>query len=442
MRRRLLLSLLTCAGLVAGGCSSGDDGAATGGVTVATPVPTRARLPVAPSTAVAPTVATRPPTTVTTVATTPTTAPIDPKGIAVTQGAYAGCTGRVVGKAVPFPAPLVALDVAGAVRWSVCPGTAGEATEPVNLGPTVGAVLVANGDGSRTFFALTHDGAPAWSAPMAGSLLADHTSTAYAVNPAGVEPRTRALDAATGQERWNAPGEQALAARADAVVLLAGGAAPQLVVRDPASGAVRWTQPVLSAATTAGLAGNVVVAVSQIAGGDGATVPSVAVRDLGSGTGLWAEDLTGALATFVVDDALLVFNGDGTTTARAAANGRTRWSLPGTPLARVGGGGVTGDGHVFLGPAGDNPNVRVVEVATGTVRWTAGGSELHQQALGAGGGLLLFHTSLQGVEAVDLTTGAGRWSFDPPPSGTTTSHTNAVDVPGDLVLVAMGWTAR
>src|SRR5512146_2291032 len=113
VRRRLVLVLLAAAALVAGGCASGDDDA-TSGATGAVSVPTRAQLPVAPSTRVG--LPTAPPTSAP--AATTTTAPPDPPSVKVTAGSYATCPTRTKGQTCP--APLVVLGVDGTLKWTVC----------------------------------------------------------------------------------------------------------------------------------------------------------------------------------------------------------------------------------------------------------------------------------------------------------------------------------
>jgi outer membrane protein assembly factor BamB len=432
LSRRLFLTLLTCIGLVAAGCSSDDDSADS--VRVGT-IPTRARLPVAPSTT------TGPPTTAgTPTATTTTAAPADPKGFVVTPAAYAACTGRG-SRGASLPAPLVALDVNGGVLWSACSRGEGASTEPIDLGPTVGAVFVADADGTRTFHALTRDGQVAWSTPLPGaSLVTDHASTVYVVTPEGAEAGTRALDAATGQERWRVPVEEARAARPETVVLVADAPAVELVARDPTTSERRWAQPLASVPTSVGIAGDVVVAVTESPGADPSVpVRTIAAYDLATGELRWSRDRNDVGTAVVVGDTLLVWGTDDTTASLDLATGAERWRRLGRPLGGVGGVGVAADGMVFLSAASGDTNVRVVDLGTGQSRWSTGAADLRAQALGAGAGLLLFFTSLRGVEAVDLATGAGRWSFDfPPTPGTTTS---GVSVSPDLVLVTVGASA-
>ncbi len=138
----------------------------------------------------------------------------------------------------------------------------------------------------------------------------------------------------------------------------------------------------------------------------------------------------------MVDDVILAWGTDDTTSALDPANGAQQWRRPGRPLGGAGGFAVSSDGLLFLGNSSSDPNVRVVDLATGASRWSTGATDLRAQSLGAGAGLLLFFTSLEGVEAVDMATGDGRWSFDFPPSPGTS--TNAVTVSADVVLVAIG----
>jgi outer membrane protein assembly factor BamB len=344
---------------------------------------------------------------------------------------------------VTFPASLVELDVtSGAVKWSACPAQPGEAQQPVDMGPTVGAVFVPDADGVRTFHAFTRDGKAAWTAPLPGTVLApDHASTVYLGSAQAGEVRTRALDATTGQERWTVPGEEARVAQPDAVVLVAPGPPAQVVVRDPAAGAGRWAQPLAAAPTSVAVSGDAVVAVFPAAPTEGAApVPSVAVFDIGTGQPRWVRNLIDAGAAVVVDDTILVWGTDDTTAALSVADGTQRWRRPGRPLGGAGGFAVSGDGLLFLGSASADPSVRVVELGTGASRWTTGSTDLRAQSLGAGTGLLLFFTSLKGVEAVDMATGDGRWSFDWPPAPG--FSTNAVTVSPDIVLVAIGHGPR
>jgi outer membrane protein assembly factor BamB len=436
--RRLLPALLMCAALVAGGCSSDDDGTATAAGET-TSFHTRALLPTAPSTLVPPpTTPTTASTGPTPAATTTTAAPAaDPTGVTISAGPNVSCASQS-GQRATFPASLVILDVAsGAVKWSACQRRPGDAVQPVDLGPTVGAVFVP-GDQVRTFHAFTREGQPAWTAPLPNTtLVPDHASTVYVGSTQAGEVRTRALDAATGQERWTVPGEDARAASPDAVVLVAAGPPAQIVVRDPASGAGRWAQGLVGAPTAVAISGDAVVAVFPAAPAEGAApVPSVAVYDINTGQARWVRNLTDAGAAAVVDGAILVWGTDDTTAALDVGTGAQRWRRPGRPLGGVGGFGVSADGLLFLGSATAEPSVRVVELATGVSRWTTGSTDLRAQALGAGSGLLLFFTSLKGVEAVDMATGDGRWSFDWQPSPGTT--TTGVVVSADVALVSVG----
>jgi hypothetical protein len=297
-------------------------------------------------------------------------------------------------------------------------------------------------DGTRTFQAFTREGQAAWNLPLAGaSVTADHTSTAYVSSTAPGAPAVRALDATTGQERWAVPAvEEVRAARPDAIALLAPGPPTEVVVRDPATGARRWAQPLPSATTSVSLAGDLVVTVSETPGAEASTPLRTAVAyDVATGEPHWTVEMTDAGATWVVDDVVLVWSTDDTTSARRVADGTERWRRPGRPLVRPGGGGgAAADGLVYLANAAGDTDVRVVELASGTERWRTAASDLRQQALGAGSGLLLFLTGRQGVEAVDMATGGGRWSFDWPPDDK--ARTSAVTVSPDLVFVTPGWT--
>jgi outer membrane protein assembly factor BamB len=447
--RRLLATFLAGATLALTACSSGDD--ADDRVAVVTR--TRAALPTAPSTtagaggAVTPTIdagASPTGTTVVGATTAPgaTTVTIGGRAtVAVSPGQTATCRARDGSATITFPASLVLLDVAtGAVKWSVCPIAPGDATAPLDLGGNVGATFTADADGARTFQAFTRDGLVSWSIPLAtATVLTDHAGTAYVADATGAG--TRALDAANGQERWKVPGEEARAARPDAVVTTVPGPPAQVIVRDPATSTLRWAQALPAPAKSVAITSDRVVAVYEttIVGAPG-PVPGIAAFDLATGEPRWVQERPDAGAAAVVDDTVLVWNTDDSTTAVNAADGSQRWRRTGRPLAGAGGTVVADEGLLFLGASAGDTDVRVVDLATNNGKWSATSTDLRAQALGAGAKLLLFPTSLGGVEAVTMAEGNGAWSFDWPPAPD--SYTNGVAVSPDVALVAVGWGPR
>ncbi|MGD9530087.1 PQQ-binding-like beta-propeller repeat protein [Pseudonocardia sp.] len=150
------------------------------------------------------------------------------------------------------PGSLTAVDVAsGEVRWCADAGRDGGTVSVAEAGPA--AVVVASQEGSRSLlraldpatgderWRVAYDAHDRRLAPVrAGDVV-----VTYAVPGEGGDSQLQAFDAATGAPRWTAPSDPpvALAGAADALVVATGNRDAGVSLLDPADGRPRWTVP-------------------------------------------------------------------------------------------------------------------------------------------------------------------------------------------------------
>jgi outer membrane protein assembly factor BamB len=263
----------------------------------------------------------------------------------------------------------------------------------------------------------------------------------------------RALDAATGQERWRAPlGGGATGAAVVGTTVLTGGDA--LVARDTATGDERWRLGPAMAVTAP-------VACGELAYAGGAR--GVFAIEVATGAERW-RFLTGTAmgAPAASGDAVAVRSGDGVLYVLDAATGRERWSVGtgGGPLPVLAGGavvvgaerGALGGRHgtltVFdLGAGGERWRVELSAGVTGAptpsgpLATPALAGETVYLAAGSGGPV----DGSGSLVALDAATGAVRWRHvlphvlvSPPVVANGVAYVSSADPYLGGVLVAVG----